>query len=114
MVNYNEWSDHKVNKKLATSLGERVSNEHECLETGACFLMTKVYDVRTPFNPCNNFDDWYKLAEKYGMSLDVSGRASIPKSISKLDHVISHTCEGKLGRAVAICVLKLKDAENDR
>lgn len=60
---------------------------------------------------CNTHKDWFELADKYGMSIDVKGKASIPKSVSGLNYVISATCKGKIGRAVAICFLKMKDAE---
>ena len=112
-TNYDEWSDFEVNKRLALHQGLRPSAEHECLDSGSCYLLTDIWGDRDDFNPCNTFEDWYPIAEKYGMSIDVKGRASIPKSVSGLDGVISHTCEGSIGRAVSICFLKLTDATND-
>ncbi|MCP3679398.1 MAG: hypothetical protein GY782_03670 [Gammaproteobacteria bacterium] len=110
-MNYEEMSDLEISARVLTVKGVSYKIEYgSCLidhgyEDGAWFF--------TNFNPCNKFEDWYAIAEMCGMSMSVNGRASIPKSVSGLDEVISHTCKGKLGRAVSICFLKMKDAENE-
>ena len=96
-TNYDEWSDGEITWRV-----HHVFNK-----------VPKGYATICVADFCNKFEDWYPIAEKYGMSLDVGGGASIPKSVSGLDNIISYTCEGKLGRAVSICFLKLTDATHD-
>lgn len=110
-TNYDELSGKQINKRIAMLTGLKESPVSDMMYGDGLVVYPHSNEVN--FDPCNAFEDWYPIAEKYGMSMDVGGGASIPKSVSGLDSIISHTCEGKLGRAVSICFLKLMDATND-
>ncbi|QZI87747.1 hypothetical protein PODOV021v1_p0073 [Vibrio phage 219E41.2] len=45
-MNYEDMSDFKINSRVGMHLGHSVSAEHECIETGSCFLLTDTVSDR--------------------------------------------------------------------
>ena len=106
-MNYEDMSDFEVNSKVAMRLGRSVSSEHECIKTGACFILTSLAGVRVEFNPCNNPSDAWSIIVENELSL-----------WKVLDEWESSSCNGNIQysdnnplRAAMICFLKMKDTE---
>ena len=111
-MNYEEMSNKQINKRVAALLGLKESPVSDMMYGSG--LIIYPHDNEVNFDPCNSHNDWYPIAEKYGMSVDVNGRASIPKSVSGLANIISHTCKGSIGRAVCICFIEMKESGDNK
>lgn len=105
---FKEMSDFEINCKVALYLGKHPSSEHECLKTGACYLLTEDLGVREEFNPCNNPSDAWPIIQLIWVTLmspPYRGYGTLWDNI-----VMKHNC-GKL-RAAMACFLELKQAQN--
>lgn len=60
-MNYENMRDFEINSKVAMHLGHSVSSEHECIKTGACFILTSFAGIRINFDPCNNPSDAWPI-----------------------------------------------------
>ncbi len=110
-MNYEDMSDFEINSKVALFLGKSVSREHECINTGSCFLLTDSSGDRIEFNPCNNPSDAWPIVELIWerlMQVDAYYQAHTKWEAYCIEREV-----GKL-RAAMICFLKMKDAENGR
>jgi hypothetical protein len=120
-MKYEDMSKFYINSKVAMRLGYSVSSEHECIKTGACFILTSLAGVRVEFNPCNNPSDAWPIIVENCISLTTIGdgnwHADTVESIDCTDSNCftcvssNHFHDSNPLRAAMICFLKMKDAE---
>lgn len=118
-MNYEDKSDYEINCRVALYLGHRVSREHECIETGSCFILTKTYGERIEFNPCNNPNHAEPIIIETCMTIELAhpllggiGTNTIynPRG---MDWQCDYIDNSQWMRAAMICFLNMKDEEEE-
>ncbi|AUS01391.1 NinX [Vibrio phage 1.284.A._10N.286.55.A5] len=113
-MNYEDMSDFEINSKVAMRLGRSVSSEHECIKTGACFILTSLAGVRVEFNPCNNPSDAWFIIASNDINLSKHKADDYWFAFVRAEDlgVSEFKCKDNNPlRAAMICFLKMKDAE---
>ncbi len=109
-MNYEEMSDLEIAARVLHGRGVPHKIEHQ-----TCFIDHGFEDgecVYTAFDPCNSASDSWDLMVSNEISLVTLGDEWEAHHLDDYGNESNNIVQARPGRAVSICFLKMKDAEN--
>lgn len=117
-MNYEDMSDHEINKRVAEKLGLRVSSESEgFLFVDTAHRVVNIKPISANVDYCNNWSDMGPVIQDSGIDIEwpeftLGGVGQCTKYVEgAADIAVEFTQKDKGLRAAAICFLELNKVE---